>query len=144
MTDETLVAILHLLPSAMDFVSVALTSSRFGTKCIAAPGDGAGGAAAAAPEMLSLVEEAGRQWVAGCSEQERGWLPCRELESRLCQMHEVEVLRVPLVFGWAHDTDVTLSEGCASCGQGPWRDGAVATRNAAVGPTITESRRARW
>ena len=67
--------------------------------------------------MLSLVEEAARLWVAGCSEQERGWVPRRGLESWLRLMHEVGVLRVPLVFGRAH-ADFTLSEG-----------GAVATNN---------------
>ena len=57
-------------------------------------------------------------WVVGCSEQERGWVPRRELESWLSLMHAVEVLRVPLVLGRAH-ADVTLSEG-----------GALATKTA--------------
>ena len=54
-----------------------------------------GGAAAAAPEMLSIVEEAGRLWVAGCSEQERGWAPRHELDNLLGLMHEVGLLREP-------------------------------------------------
>ena len=78
-----------------------------------------GGAAAAAPEMLSIVEEAGRLWVAGCSEQERGWAPRHQRESWLCLMHAVAVLRVPLAFGRAQ-AEVTLSE-----------DGAVATMTVA-------------
>ena len=67
--------------------------------------------------MLSIPEEAARLWVAGCSEQERGWVPRRELESWLCLVHEVAVLRLPLLFGRAH-ADITLSEG-----------GAVSTKN---------------
>ena len=67
--------------------------------------------------MLSVVEEAARLWVAGCNEQERGWVPRIELESWLGLMREVELLRVPLVFGRAH-ADFTLSEG-----------GAVATKD---------------
>jgi hypothetical protein len=62
-----------------------------------------------------LVEEAARRWVAGCSEQERGWVPRRGLESWLGLMHEVGVLRLPLAFGRAH-SGITLSE-----------NGAVAT-----------------
>ena len=50
--------------------------------------------------------------MAGHSDQERGWVPRRELESWLCLMHEVGVLRLPLAFGRAH-ADVTLSEGVA-------------------------------
>ena len=39
-------------------------------------------------------------------------MPFRDLESWLRRMHEVEVLRLPLVFGRAH-ADLTLSEGGA-------------------------------
>ena len=56
--------------------------------------------------MMSIPEEVGRRWLAGCSEQERGWVPRRECEnwlglmvSWLGLMHEVELLRLPLVFG---------------------------------------------
>ena len=123
-TDDTLLNIARFLPTARDLLCLMLSNKRFGIKCIAAPGVGSGGeGAAAAPEMLSLVEEAGRLWVAGCSEQERGWVPRRELESWLCLMREVGLLRVPLVFGRAH-ADASLSEG-----------GAVATMNEA-GPTM--------
>ena len=45
-----------------------------------------------------------------CSEQERGWVPRRGSESWLGLMHDVEVLRLPLVFGRAH-ASITLSEG---------------------------------
>jgi len=74
--------------------------------------------------MLSLAEEAARRCVAACSEQERGWVPRRGLESWLGLMHEVEVLRLPLAFGRAH-ADMTfksLSE-----------NGALATRTAGGG-----------
>ena len=89
-----------------------------------------GGAAAAAPEMLSIVEDAGRWWVASCSEQERRWVPRRGLESWRCLMHEIELLRAPLAFGWAH-ADVTLT----TC-----KGGAVATKN----DYGYRARRARW
>ena len=62
--------------------------------------------------MLCIAEEAGRLWVTGCCEQERGWVPRRELENWLGLMHEVELLRLPLAFGRAH-ADLTLSEGGA-------------------------------
>ena len=82
-----------------------------------------GGVAAAALEMLCIADEAVRLWLAGCSEQERGWVLHRELESLLGLMHEVESLRVPLVFGRAHTHNVTQSEG-GTVG------GAVATKTA--------------
>ena len=59
------------------------------------------------------------------SEQERGWVSRRELESLLGLMQEVEALRVPLVFGRAPG-DLALSEG-----------GAVATKSAAWTPART-------
>ena len=48
--------------------------------------------------MLCIAEEAGRLhvWLAGCSEQERGWVLRGESEAWLCLMNEVELLRVPL------------------------------------------------
>ena len=115
-TDDTLLHIAHFLPTTRDLLCLQLSCPRFAAKIIAASVT-AGGGAAAAPEMLSLVEEAGRLWVSGCSEQERGWVPRREYESWLRLMHELAVLRLPLAFGRAHD-DVSLSEG-----------GAVATTN---------------
>ena len=53
----------------------------------------------------SIPEEAARLWVAGRSEQERGWVPRREGESWLGLMHEaVGVLRLSLVRSgaWRH------------------------------------------
>ena len=55
--------------------------------------------------MLSIPEEAARLWVAECSEQEQGWVPRVELESLMGLIQEVELLRAPLLFGWAHATD---------------------------------------
>ena len=116
-TDDTLVNIARFLP-VEDLLSLQLTCPRFAAKCIPAPGVGGEDAAAAAPEMLSIPEEAARLWVAGCSEQERGWVPRLEYESWLGLMREVEVLRLPLAFGRAHG-NITLTEG-----------GAVATNGA--------------
>ena len=52
--------------------------------------------------MLSIAEEAVRCWVAGCSEQERGWVPRHDLDSWLGLMQEVALLWLPLLFGRAH------------------------------------------
>ena len=121
-TDDTLLGIFRLLPTVKDLLHVLLTCKRFSIKCIPSPSGAGGAAAAAPPEMLCIVEDAGRRWVAGCSEQERGWVHRHARESWLGLMHAVELLRVPLVFGRAH-ADFTLSEG-----------GAVATRS--VGDSI--------
>ena len=110
--DEAALAIACFLTTARDLLCLRLTCRRFDIKCISS---GEGGPA---PEMLlCLAEEAGRRWVAGCSEQERRWVPRRGLESWLGLMHEVGVLRLPLAFGRAHVTSITLSE-----------NGAVATK----------------
>jgi hypothetical protein len=91
-TDDTLLHIARFLPNVNDLLRLQLTCPRFAAKVIAAPSVSGGGAAAA--QMLSLPEEAARRWVAGCSEQERGWVPRRGLESWLGLMHEVGVLRL--------------------------------------------------
>ena len=113
-TDDTLLHIAGFLASARDLLCLKLTNTRFAAKIIAAPGAGIarGDEAAAAPEMLCIADEAGRLWVAGCSDQERGWVPRRELESLLGLMREVALLRVPLLFGRSN-SDITLSEGGA-------------------------------
>ena len=115
-TDDTLLHIASFLTTAVDLLRLQLTNKRFSTKCIAAPSSGGGGGGpAAALEKLSLAEEAARRWLAMCSDQERGSVPRRGLESWLGLMHEVGVLRLPLAFGRAH-ASITLSE-----------NGAVAT-----------------
>ena len=116
-TDDTLLHIARFLPTARYLLCLKLTISMFAAKIIAAaPSAGGSGGAAAAPEMLCIADEAGRLWVAGCSAQERGWVPRRKLESWLGLMREVALLRLPLAFGRTI-ARVTLSEG-----------GAVATR----------------
>jgi len=114
-TDDTLLHIASFITSTKDLLRLQLTNKRFSVKCIAAPSASSGGGPAAAPEMLCIPDEAARGWVAGCSEQERGWVSRRGLESWLGLMHEVEVLRLPLAFGRSHG-NITLSE-----------NGAVAT-----------------
>ena len=117
--DEAALAIACTLLTARDLLCLRLSCRRFNIRCITgAAGVGAAAGAASAPEMLCIVEVAARRWLAGCSEQERGWVPRLELESWLGLMREVELLRLPLAFGRAH-ADLTLSEG-----------GAVATRRA--------------
>ena len=109
-TDDALLHIASFLPTAKDLLCLKLTNRRFNVKGIAtAPSGGGGAAAAAAPEMLCIVDEAGRRWVACCSDQERGWVPRREHEGWLCLMREVELLWLPLAFGQSHaDTIIVL------------------------------------
>ena len=132
-TDDTLLHVARFLPTAKDLLRLGLTSTRFTTKCIAAPSVSSGGRGgpAAAPEMLSIPEEAARRWVAGCSEQECGWVPRRDCESWLCLVHEVEVLRLPLAFARAHGSlSLTLSEngGLATKSVDDFDDRAVASK----------------
>ena len=116
-TDDTLLHIARFLTAAEDLLRLELTCPRFAAKVIKTPSvTGGGDGPAAAAEMLSIPAEAARLWVAGCSEQERGWVPRRQLESWLSLMHELGALRLPLAFGRAHGS-ITLSE-----------DGALATR----------------
>ena len=97
-------------------------------------------AAAAAPEMLCIVEDAGRLWVACCSEQERGWVSWIEGKSWLCLMHEVALLRVPLVFGRAHGS-FTLSEGGAVATFGAGDDKEDGEQRAAASKVVMRSGR---
>ena len=110
-TDDTLLHIAHFLPTARDLLSLRLSCRRFNIRCIVAPSQPGRGCSGSA-EMLCIADEAARLWLAGCSEQERGWVPRRDLECRLGQVHEVELLRVPLAFGRAQAL-FTLSEGGA-------------------------------
>ena len=93
-TDDTLLHIASFITTAKDLLRLQLTNKRFSSKCIAAPSSVSGGGAAA--PMLSLADEAARRWVAGRSEQERGWVSYRTTESWLGLMHEVGVLRLDL------------------------------------------------
>ena len=104
MTNDLLIHIASMLTAPTDLVRLQLTCPRFADKVCGSS------------EMLSIPEEAARRWVAACSEQERGWVPRRGLESWLGLMHEVGMLRLPLGFGRAH-ASITL-----------WENGAVATR----------------
>ena len=117
--DEFALGLACALLSARDLLSLRLVCKKFNIRCIAA----SGGGGAAAAEMLCIAEEAGRLWVAGYSEQERGWVPRLQRESWLGLMHEVELLRLPLVFGRAH-AGLTLTEGGAAVATGSdniWR-----------------------
>jgi hypothetical protein len=138
-TDDVLLSIAVALPKAIDILRLALTcrvaAERFlftNTSYSYSSSSGAstcGTADDAVAETWSIAEEAARQWLVRCSEQERGWVPRRGrrgLGSWLGRMHEVEALRVPLAFGRAH-AEVTLSENGAlatSCADDDFRTAA--------------------
>ena len=129
-TDDTLLHVASLL-AAKDLLRLGLACRRLGAKTsvvaatsaavpAAAAVDvaqqaGAAAAAASPPQMRSLVEEASRR---GFNEQERGWAPCRDGESLLGLLREVELLRLPLAFGRAHPS-MTISAGGAVATKAP-------------------------
>ena len=126
--DDALLRVASAVANASALARLALTCRRLGMKL---PGRRfrLGGANACvkgiAPpcaeeeqEELSLVEEAGRRWVANLDERERRWVPRREADTWLRLRMEVEALRRPLVFGRS-SSEIVLSEG-----------GALATRSA--------------
>ena len=133
-TDDTLLAIARFLPTARDLLSLGLTCPRCAAKIIAAGGSDR------AAEMLSIVEEAARLWVAGCSQ--RGWVPRLGIESWLGLMDEVGLLRLPLAFGRTH-VDFTLSDwqGDFEFTLSERRSGAVATKTVADGRVTLRSLR---
>eukprot|EP01046_Picozoa_sp_COSAG06_P051219 COSAG06_NODE_8307_length_2207_cov_4.807400_1_plen_290_part_00 len=133
--DEAALIIACALTNPRDLLALAAACRRFFIKCIAAPppprGTASGGAVAAQQaEMWPIVEEAGRRWIATCTDEERGWVPRRGRESWLGLMWEVESLRRGAVFGRSHAL-ITLSEG-----------GAQATRNGYDGGHCTAASKA--
>ena len=120
-TDDTLLAIAIALSTPVDLLRLVLTchaaAQRFyftATSYSGAVPSGGGTAAAAQQqaETWSIIQEAARQWIASCTDQEQGWVPRRGRERWLGLMWEVEVLRRGAVFGRSHE-DITLSEGGA-------------------------------
>eukprot|EP01046_Picozoa_sp_COSAG06_P013317 COSAG06_NODE_803_length_12172_cov_16.477595_5_plen_322_part_00 len=114
--DEAAIIIACALTDPTDLLHLAAACRRFFIKCIIAAPPPFGTAAVApaqqaeAIEMWSIVEEAGRRWIADCTNQEQGWVPRRGRESWLGLMWEVEALRRGAVFGRSH-AGITLSEG---------------------------------
>ena len=123
-TDDTLLAIAIALPTPADLLRLTLTcraatqrfcfttTSHASTVPSGLIASGGGTAAAQQAAAWSIIEEAARQWIAGCTDQERGWVPRRGRESWLGLMWEVEVQRRGAVFGRSHE-EITLSEGGA-------------------------------
>ena len=106
-TDDTLLAIAIALPTAADLLRLVLTcraaAQRFYFTTTSFSSGGAvpcGGTAAAQQEQetWSIIEEAARQWIAACTDQEQGWVPRRGRESWLGLMWEVESL--PVAASW--------------------------------------------
>ena len=101
-TDDTLLAIAVALPAPADLLRLVLTSraaaQRFyfsATSYSSAVPSGTAAAATAQQqaETWSIIQEAARQWIAACTDQERGWMPRRGRASWLGLMWEVESLR---------------------------------------------------
>ena len=121
-TDDTLLAIAIALPTPADLLRLALTCHAAAWRFYftatsyssgSAVPSGAGTTAAAGQqqaETWSIIEEVARQWIAECTEQERGWVPRRGSGSWLGLMWEVESLRRAAVLGRSHES-ITLSEG---------------------------------
>eukprot|EP01046_Picozoa_sp_COSAG06_P037556 COSAG06_NODE_4252_length_4429_cov_5.719169_2_plen_327_part_00 len=143
-TDDTLLAVAIALPTPADLLRLALicraaaqrfyftgaTSYRSGSSSAVPSGGTAAAAAAQQTETWSIIQEAARQWITTCTDQERGWVPRRGRESWLGLMWEVESLRRGAVFGHSH-AHITLSEG-----------GSLATRNVHDGEPRTAASKA--
>lgn len=117
--DDTLLAIASALDSATDLLCLAVTSQAacqrlyFTTTSYSRSGSAGAstGSAVAAQqaETWSVVEEAARRWIMKCSDQERGWVPRREIVDESLQpagwerflglMREIETLRCAAMFG---------------------------------------------
>ena len=96
-TNDLLLRILSSVSTAAaDLARLSLTCRHFGAPV------GKGRREHSAREgQLCLVQQAGRRWLAMCSDQELSWVPRRGCESWLWLMHEVELLRLPLAFAHA-------------------------------------------
>ena len=76
------------------------------------------------------MEEAARQWIATCTDQEQGWVPRERWpgrESWLGLMWEVESLRRGAVFGRSHGS-ITLSENGALATKATFGNRAAASK----------------
>jgi hypothetical protein len=110
-TDDTLLAIAVALPTAADLLRLALTcraaAQRFYFTATSYGGGGSAAVAQQQAETWSIIEEAARQWIAACTDQERGWVPRRGRERWLGLIWEVESLRRGVVFGrWRRKASV--------------------------------------
>jgi hypothetical protein len=148
-TDDTLLAIAVALPTSADLLRLALTcraaaqrfyctatsySSGSGSAVPSASGGTAAAAQHAQQGAWSIIQEAARQWIATCTDQEQGWVPRRGRESWLGLMWEVESLRRrSAVFGRRSHESITLSAGGsvatkAAVGDYSYSDTAVASK----------------
>ena len=97
--EEVAINIACQLYSPLDLLSLSKACKRFWLKTIPhsshrsvhRPGPATRSRAAMAPEMLSIVSEAARRWVAGDSR-----VPKRDTDSYLSLMRELQLLRRPL------------------------------------------------
>jgi hypothetical protein len=112
-TDDLLLRILSSVSTAADLARLSLTCRHFGAPV------GKGRREHSAREgQLCLVQQAGRRWLAMCSDQELSWVPRRGCENWLWLMHEVELLRLPLAFAHAQ-YGVALLEASAVAARAP-------------------------
>ena len=141
MTDEILLNIAGCLPAAKDLHSLALTNTRFTKKCIVDRAMSSA-AAAAAPEMLSIVEVvdlAARLWLARSNAADRAWAPRRCRGTWFGLMHAADALRLP-AFDRAHPSIALSASGAvaARSDNGEW--GHVDRRTAASSVVMRSGR----
>ena len=116
--NEVALAVAATLSSEAELLSLALSCKRYSAKCIVRHVARASSAQRADSQRWSIVEEAARQWLSQCSEQERNWVPRRGEESWIGLMREVRLLRQAPMFAQSHK-DIVLSD-CgsrATCGK---------------------------
>jgi hypothetical protein len=102
--DVVALRIVSLLDTAVDLARLGAVCQRYRTKSIVAPIPN--GAAllrlplylGPVPEAWSMTEEAARLRVVALPEPQRSWVPRRGSESWVGLLHELEGLRMPLVF----------------------------------------------
>lgn len=119
-TDEVLLHIACFISDANALLCFALTCSRLGARtvssaiCASDPSDSRPCCSeqSVAMETWSLVDEAARRWLRGCSDEECGQTPRRGRDTWMSLMNEVQRLRSPSRFVRVHKSiRMKLEEG---------------------------------
>lgn len=101
--DGVALKVASYLPKPADLASLETACRRYWTKGVLAPTPAGAalvtaGAAAPAPEVWSVVQEAARLGLAARNEVQQGWVPRRGDERFLGLLHDVELHQLPLMF----------------------------------------------